>query len=489
MEVTFQTEKPLSFLETVMSRGPIPSKLVADTKSHQLHLGQENSTADQLSQSLSQTKISPKLSHSKSLSRQNNDGNEMEIDAVSMNQNHIHPINHFFRDPKTRPLHKLTVDLIKTYKQINEKYYEVNKKVDYNVKFGEVFADRYVIVSVLGKGSFGQVVKAYDKEKEDYVAIKIIKNKTPFYNQALTEIKILEHMNQADREDKFFIVHLRHHFVFKNHLCLVFELLSYNLYDLLRNTHFHGVSLKLIRKFASQILRSLCFLASVEVIHCDLKPENILLVHPKRSGIKIIDFGSSCRLNEKMYKYIQSRFYRAPEVILELEYYTAIDMWSLGCILVEMHTGEPLFGGKNETDQIYKFFSLFGLPPVNMIDASPKAKKFFNLIIDESNNRRYEIKKKDIERRDLAAILGVYSGGPGGRRRGESGHSQSDYLKFKDLIEKMLTYDPKERITPFDALKHSFFLQEEALPSYPLIDKMDEEEPSKKHQRIPMNQT
>ncbi|RYG51546.1 hypothetical protein EON66_10650, partial [archaeon] len=71
-----------------------------------------------------------------------------------------------------------------------------------------------------------------------------------------------------------------------------------------------------------------------------------------RSAIKVIDFGSSCTADKKPYKYIQSRFYRCPEVILELPYSQPIDIWSLGCILVEMHTGIPLFAGRDETDQM-----------------------------------------------------------------------------------------------------------------------------------------
>lgn len=163
--------------------------------------------------------------------------------------------------------------------------------------------------------------------------------------------------------------------MFRNHLCLVFEMLSYNLYDLLRNTNFRGVSLNLTRKFAQQLCTALLFLATPElsIIHCDLKPENILLCNPKRSAIKIVDFGSSCQLGQRVqlkqislpvvvcacdvytcsrlfqiYQYIQSRFYRSPEVLLGMPYDLAIDMWSLGCILVEMHTGEPLFSGANE---------------------------------------------------------------------------------------------------------------------------------------------
>ena len=144
--------------------------------------------------------------------------------------------------------------------------------------------------------------------------------------------------------------------MYRNHQCLVFEMLSLNLYELLKNTQFCGVSLNLIRKFAKQVLRSLSFLArqDIDIIHCDLKPENILLRHPKKSGIKVIDFGSSCRSNKRMYSYIQSRFYRSPEVMLGLPYSVSIDTWSLGCILAEMHTGEPLFSGSDQFDQMQK---------------------------------------------------------------------------------------------------------------------------------------
>lgn len=161
-----------------------------------------------------------------------------------------------------------------------------------------------------------------------------------------------------------------------------------------------------------------------------------------------------------MYKYIQSRFYRSPEVLLELEYGHPIDMWSLGCILVEMHTGEPLFNGHNELDQMHKICQVFGLPPIHMIESSPKAKKYFNKKIDESGTKIiYDLKdNKRMAKRDLSEILGVTTGGPGGRRLGETGHSVMDYLKFKDLLEKMLQFDPAKRITSVNALQHSFFV-------------------------------
>jgi dual specificity tyrosine-phosphorylation-regulated kinase 2/3/4 len=84
------------------------------------------------------------------------------------------------------------------------------------------------------------------------------------------------------------------------------------------------------------------------LIHCDLKPENILLKQENKSGIKIIDYGSSCFMGQRIYTYIQSRFYRAPEIILGVPYTTAIDMWSFGAIIAELYTGFPLFPGESE---------------------------------------------------------------------------------------------------------------------------------------------
>ncbi|XP_074595300.1 minibrain [Brevipalpus obovatus] len=402
-----------------------------------------------------------------------------------------------FRNPSSAPLRKLSVDLIKTYKHINDVYYAKKKRRaqqtqgdesntshkkerkvyndghdddnhDYIIKPGERFADRYEIDSLIGKGSFGQVVKAYDVQEQCHVAIKIIKNKKPFLNQAQIEVKLLEMMNNFETNGSIYaagkekIVKLKGHFMWRNHLCLVFELLSYNLYDLLRNTNFRGVSLNLTRKFAQQMCTALVFLThpEISVIHCDLKPENILLCSPRRSAIKIVDFGSSCQLGHRIYQYIQSRFYRSPEVLLGLGYDMAIDMWSLGCILLEMHTGNPLFSGSDECDQMNQIVEVLGIPPKHLLDQTNKALKYFEKTPDGNYilKKRSDGKKyKPPESRKLHDILGVETGGPEGRRLKEPGHTVADYLKFKDLIVKMLDYNPKTRITPHLALQHTFF--------------------------------
>ena len=91
------------------------------------------------------------------------------------------------------------------------------------------------------------------------------------------------------------------------------------------------------------MLYSLIFLQKHSLIHCDFKPENILLRQEGKTGIKIIDFGSACFLEQKMYTYIQSRFYRAPEIILGCPYDASIDMWSAACTIYELYTGKILF--------------------------------------------------------------------------------------------------------------------------------------------------
>ena len=227
-----------------------------------------------------------------------------------------------------------------------------DERGDYQVVDGDHLAYRYEIVDVLGKGSFGQVVRCVDHKTGGLVAIKIIRNKKRFHQQALVEVDILQKLREWDPEKEHSMVSFIQSFYFRGHLCISTELLGMNLYELIKFHDFRGFSIKLIRRFAKQLLSSLVLLKDHKVIHCDLKPENILLTHPARSEIKVIDFGSSCHENEKVYTYIQSRFYRSPEVILGMTYGLAIDMWSLGCILAELLTGYPIFPGENEQEQL-----------------------------------------------------------------------------------------------------------------------------------------
>lgn len=244
------------------------------------------------------------------------------------------------------------------------------------------------------------------------------------------------------------------YFDWKNHLCIVFELLYINLYELLKHTNFQGVSINLTRKFGIQILQSLAYLKSLDIIHCDLKPENILLKSSKQSIIKIIDFGSSCSLNNKMYSYIQSRFYRSPEVIMGLNYDCAIDMWSLGTILVELHTGIPIFDGRNEMDQLHKIVRVLGIPPKWMIENMPISKRRDYFIFDTSIGN---YKLKNVTEMKNISLLDVLTRKDSSTSKFVQNETEKEFLLFVDVIKSMLIYEPQKRVKPNEALNHEFF--------------------------------
>eukprot|EP00299_Pterocystis_sp_00344_P015970 c7991_g1_i1.p1 GENE.c7991_g1_i1~~c7991_g1_i1.p1 ORF type:complete len:606 (-),score=79.98 c7991_g1_i1:1078-2895(-) len=386
------------------------------------------------------------------------------------------------------PLVKLTIGLLGTYKHINKVYYERNpertktkppttetvkkgvpessddKHGDLVIHKGDILVDRFRLENLIGKGSFGQVVQAFDLKTQQYVAVKIIKGKKAFFQQAQTEIEILQHLNQKDPDDKFGVIRMKSHFIHKGHQCIVFELLSQNLYDIIRRTKYKGIKLSQVRVIGWQILRCLQFLSKPEVgvIHCDLKPENVLLCHQHTHAVKIIDFGSSCYKDKRMFSYIQSRFYRSPEVMLGLEYDDAIDCWSIGCILVELMTGEPLFGGLDAFDQMYRICLVLGIPPATMLEKSPKWSVYFNL----DSQGRYTLKpatnpaSQDLRKKTLPEILGLDGSNPPSWFA-EKGCTHAELEQFRDLIESLLIFDPSKRMKPTAALKHIFFHQKQ----------------------------
>jgi dual specificity tyrosine-phosphorylation-regulated kinase 2/3/4 len=250
---------------------------------------------------------------------------------------------------------------------------------DYIIEKRDHIAYRYEILDILGQGSFGQVIKVFDHKAKEYSAIKIIRNRRRFLIQGKTEVAVLSNINLWDSEGDHNCVKMLDSFYFRRHLCIVFELLSANLYELLKSIEFRGLSEILISRMGRQIVSCLVLMHSHELIHCDLKPENVLLVDDSGSRIKVIDFGSSCSIKDKLFTYIQSRFYRSPEVILGCDYDTAIDMWSLGCIVVELFTGFPLFSGENEKEQFWCIIEVLGLPDESFLRRCSKKFVFFGI--------------------------------------------------------------------------------------------------------------
>ncbi|KAG2499615.1 hypothetical protein HYH03_002554 [Edaphochlamys debaryana] len=322
-----------------------------------------------------------------------------------------------------------------------------DERGDYTVVLHDHLAYRFEVLSIMGRGSFGQVVKVHDFKTNSLRAIKVIRNKKRFHQQALVELRVLQRVRDSDPEDRHNCVHIGEHFYFRGHLCIDFELLSVNLYDFIKQNNFMGLSLGLIRRFAHQILISLRYMKQLRLIHCDLKPENILLRQPNRSAIKVIDFGSSCYVDERVYTYIQSRFYRSPEVILGCAYGVEIDMWSLGCILAELYTGYPLFPGEDEVEQLACMMEAVGLPPRELLDAASRRKLFY----DSQGNPRLQPNSQ-------------------GRTRMPGTKTLQSLLKcndpgFLDLLEKCLRWDPAARITPEQALQHVWIMDQNPSPT------------------------
>ncbi|GEQ70888.1 hypothetical protein JCM33374_g4568 [Metschnikowia sp. JCM 33374] len=360
-----------------------------------------------------------------------------------------------------------------------------NEDSDYilyvNDMLGPEEGRKYVVLDLLGSGTFGQVVKCQNLANQSIVAVKVVKSKAAYLNQSLSEVKILEFLNQNSHSGNF--IRLLDTFMHKEHLCLVFELLASNLYELIKQNSFHGLSMKLVKSLTKQLLSSCAQLKSFQIIHCDLKPENILLCQPDKPEIKVIDFGSACFTRRTIYSYIQSRFYRSPEVILGLPYTESIDMWSLGCIVGELFLGLPMFPGSSEYNQIFKIVDMLGDPPRHMLEHGRNSLQYFDKIPspdpsgkptyvlktydqyveyldknkDKSENSKTEQPNKNyFDQRLLKDIILNYKM-PSKKMTQtmiEKEYEQRNLLI--DFLTKVLNLNPLERLTPQEALKHPF---------------------------------
>jgi serine/threonine protein kinase len=332
----------------------------------------------------------------------------------------------------------------------------------------------------LGQGISGQVFKCVRDSDKKFYAMKIIKNKKAYKNQAIIELKILEFLNnEVDKQDLHHIIRLYDHFVYKEHLCIIFELLNENLYELLKQNYFQGISLNSIRFILKQILEAVYQLQKANLIHCDLKPENILLKIDKESPkndiiIKITDFGSACFKNYTMYQYIQSRYYRAPEVLLGCGYSHEIDMWSIGCIAAELYLGEPLLPGSCEYDQLHKIIQLIGDVPEKLLKEGRNTNKYYTydtkykIIRIKSVEEYYKEFSNDVEPKYNIPLglnnLDEMITKSNHKKNLNSSHSHLDIADelecFVHFLKGLLTIDPKYRWNAKQALRHPFITKD-----------------------------
>ncbi|XP_038637355.1 homeodomain-interacting protein kinase 2 isoform X2 [Scyliorhinus canicula] len=356
-----------------------------------------------------------------------------------------------------------------------------NSEGDYQLLQHEVLCsmtNTYEVLEFLGRGTFGQVVKCWKRGTNEIVAIKILKNHPSYARQGQIEVSILARLSTESADDYNF-VRAYECFQHKNHTCLVFEMLEQNLYDFLKQNKFSPLPLKYIRPILQQVATALMKLKSLGLIHADLKPENIMLVDPVRQPyrVKVIDFGSASHVSKAVCStYLQSRYYRAPEIILGLLFCEAIDMWSLGCVIAELFLGWPLYPGASEYDQIRYISQTQGLPAEYLLSAGTKTTRFFNRDPDssyplwrlkqcaikqapEDHETEMGIKSKEARKYifnclDDMAQVNTTTDLEGSEMLAE----KADRREFIDLLKKMLTIDADKRITPIETLSHPFVM-------------------------------
>ena len=318
-----------------------------------------------------------------------------------------------------------------------------DERNDYKVVICDHLDYRYEVLEPLGKGAFGRVLRCYDHKEDMHVAVKIVRNARRFHKQAQVEIEVLNLLKERQIPHA---VRMLSHFKFRNHECMSFELLDFSLYDYLKQNRFKGFPLLWVRNVAIQLVTVFKELRKLNVIHCDLKPENVLFEDNRRRGVKLIDFGSACFESAKLFSYIQSRFYRAPEIILGLKYSFGIDMWSLGCLLAELYSGRPLFPGENETDQLLWIMSALGLPPSNLLLEASKKSVFFSptgqvKIVPNSHGIRRQPGSTTLQK--LVTC---------------SDPQMLDFIGSK-RYSGCLEWEPERRLTPEQAAMHPFLVE------------------------------
>lgn len=343
--------------------------------------------------------------------------------------------------------------------------------------------NRFEPECVLGTGTYGHVVRCNDRNSSDKVAVKIARPEPAYRRSAMNEIYILQNLKHCDK-----VVGYKGHFEAESRIHIVCELLDMNLYEHLKVMRFRPLPLSQVRAVAQACLEACSEIHKLGYIHCDIKPENVMLKeqpsiskqqqpHHSIGGtemsstettpsdmslqgyqdamptplpkpvktdpeILMIDFGSVRRVKENQYYDIQSLWYRAPEVLCGLPYTTAIDSWSIGCLLYELRTGTPLFPADDAHDAMERICRMVGKPS---LDAQQNGKLSENLNFDVSASERPTM---------LDQVL--------------SGNSTEE-VEFRELVTALLQPDETRRWTAGEALGCSFLTrkvsEEQAQPA------------------------
>jgi len=341
-------------------------------------------------------------------------------------------------------------------------------------------------MKLLGDGTFGRVLLAEHAATGREVAVKVIRDVERYTESAMIEAEILSDIFKADPESASRCVLMYEAFMHdERFFCLVFETLGISLYDRLKANDFRGYWLQDIQIFSQDLMQALAFLhGQMRIAHTDLKPENILFesaenacpaVFPRdaewrknrslpqdhvagtylrhvNSRIKLIDFGNATREDEHHSSVINTRQYRAPEVLLGLGWNESSDMWSVGCILVELYVGELLFQARSDLEHLAIMTRIIGQFPAEMlIGANQSVKK--SCMIQDAHTQQWQLawpscaQSPSVERHVCS-------------QQRLSQHILPQHNCFCEFVEELLQLEPRKRKHAINALFHSFLKAE-----------------------------
>mmetsp|Transcript_13420 Transcript_13420/g.53882 ORF Transcript_13420/g.53882 Transcript_13420/m.53882 type:complete len:391 (-) Transcript_13420:1317-2489(-) len=343
---------------------------------------------------------------------------------------------------------------------------EVEPQEDYvlggyhRVHVGDVYDERYQVLKKLGWGVYSTVWRCFDSDQRRYVALKIQKSAPEYTNSAVNEIDILRHIQLVAADDKtesHVVVLLEHFYVAGpngNHVCMVFELLGETLLRSLQDAG--AFSVQEACSVTRCLLDCLAFLHDrVGIVHTDVKPENVLVLArnpelPTESfQVKLVDFGTAFYINKQTVRDIQTREYRCPEAILGIwPFQSAVDVWSVGCLVFELLTGETLFDPQSprpgepftkDESHLAQAIELLGCLPRELIDQGRRVNDWFT--IDKTALCNIAVHPPAPGTHALANVL-----------RDNFDFCESDAVNASAFLEHLLQYDPRLRPSARQAL-------------------------------------
>lgn len=369
--------------------------------------------------------------------------------------------------PEKPPLKLVDVPLQPFNEGDCEEGLEQYRKGGYHpVCIGEKYKDgKYTVLRKLGYGASSTVWMVQDNTTGGLFAMKVQKSSRDYSEAAYDEIKLLSEMMRGDPRDERFCVRFVDSFetVGPNgrHVCLILERLGDNLLSLIRHYYAQtggGVPIHIVRQLTRQMLIAMdYFHRERQIIHTDIKVDNIVLQKPllertaedDRKGdwrCKIMDFGNSCKTYRQYSPLIQTREYRCPEVMLGQKYSTSADVWSMGCVVFELITGELMFTPRHdpngqfhvEEDHLAQMMELLGPMPDRITQHGLYAKELF-----KPNGELCRIEFAKLKAWPLKRVL-----------REKYGLDKEEAQALTDFLLPMLEYVPEDRATAKQMLDH-----------------------------------